>query len=149
MTVIEAEALVHWLGGDGGSVCGGWRARPIRRRCRAINRAVLARPGFRRRRGSVAARRDGAVLARDPRPYRPADRGAALVGCRHGTIFPPLPEGRPADRDARATLPEEPWDASTWVELAGRDAGQPDRVGTLRLILTGEEQGPTSRRCCR
>ncbi len=63
----------------------------------------------------------------------------------NGAIFPPIPNG--AGRliaAARSALPSEPWDASTWpawVAAIPRDAS-PDNAALLRLILTGEEQGP-------
>jgi glutamyl-tRNA synthetase len=47
-------------------------------------------------------------------------------------------------RAARASLPPEPWDASTWAGLLAAIPANasPDNAGWLRQILTGEEQGP-------
>jgi glutamyl-tRNA synthetase len=43
---------------------------------------------------------------------------------------------------ARAALPDEPWDTSTWSNWLAAMQASLDQVATLRLILTGEEQGP-------
>ena len=79
---VETEALVTWL-------CGGARFNlrnltriPDPAALPALNREILAQRDFACGRGSSAARRHRDVLACDPRPYRSADRGAALVECR-------------------------------------------------------------------
>jgi glutamyl-tRNA synthetase len=62
-----------------------------------------------------------------------------------GAIFPPIPDGAaPLIAAARAALPPEPWDASSWAAwLAAIPAdASPDNAAWLRLILTGEEHGP-------
>jgi glutamyl-tRNA synthetase len=138
---IEAEALVRWLGGG---------ARFNLRRLASIldpatlpplNRAVLAHRDF----DPIADRLPSGATE----PFWLAIRGHIdlLTEARHwwdvvnGTIFPPIPAGAARlIHAARAALPDEPWDEHTWPAwLAALPAGADT---TLRLILTGEDQGP-------
>jgi glutamyl-tRNA synthetase len=142
---IEAEALVAWLGGGPRFTLRRMARKPDPVTLPALNREVLARREF------------ASVKDRLPRgatePFWLAIRGHIdlLTEARHwwdvvnGSIFPPIPDG--AARliaAARTALPSEPWDTSTWAAwLAAIPAGtSPDNAAWLRLILTGEEQGP-------
>jgi len=138
---IDAEALIAWLGGGGRFKLRGVSGKPDPVALPALNRGVLARRDF----VSVADR----LPAGATETFWLAIRGHIdlLSEARHwwdvvnATIFFPIPEGA-ADlvRLARDTLPEEPWDARTWSAWL---AALPDEAdGTLRQILTGEEQGP-------
>ncbi len=68
-----------------------------------------------------------------------------------GEIVPPPLEGEGAFlREARAVLPEEPWDETTWERWTAEIKGATGRRGRalfhpLRLALTGEESGPELR----
>jgi glutamyl-tRNA synthetase len=141
---IEAEALMHWLGGEAERFS-------LRRMARmpdpvalpALNRAILAHRDF----PDVADRLPFGANE----PFWLAIRGHIdlLTEARHwwnvvnGTIFPPVPEGAAGlITAARAALPDEPWGVSVWTAwLAAIPAGSGD-AAMLRLILTGEEQGP-------
>jgi glutamyl-tRNA synthetase len=142
---IEAETLVNWLGGGARFNLRGLTRKPDPAALPSLNRDVLARRPF------------DAVADRLPKgatdSFWLAIRGHVdlLTEARHwwdvvnGTIFPPVPPG--AGRliaAARAALPDEPWDTSSWSEwLAMIPANaSPDNEAQLRLILTGEEQGP-------
>jgi glutamyl-tRNA synthetase len=141
---VERESLIDWLG------CGGQGFSP-RRLARkpdpaalpALNRAVLARRAF----GSVVDRLPPGATE----PFWLAIRGHIdlLTEARHwwdvvnGTIFPPIPEGAPdLVRRARAALPDEPWNEQTWSAWLAALTADTDTATTLRLILTGEDQGP-------
>jgi glutamyl-tRNA synthetase len=63
----------------------------------------------------------------------------------NGTIFPPVSEA--AARlmpEALKALPEEPWDDTTWTKWLSELPSDlnTDNASTLRLALTGEDQGP-------
>jgi len=138
---IEADALLSWLGRGEDFTLRGLARKPDPAALPALNRAVLADREF----GSVMDRLPSGATE----PFWLAIRGHIdlLTEARHwwdvvnGTIFPPIPDGAaPLVRQARATLPEAPWDERTWTTWraalpAGADAA-------LRLILTGEDQGP-------
>ena len=68
-----------------------------------------------------------------------------------GEIVPPPLEGEgPFLREARAVLPDEPWDEATWERWTGALKAASGRKGRalfhpLRLALTGEESGPELR----
>jgi glutamyl-tRNA synthetase len=138
---IEPEALARWLGG-------GPRFN-LRRMARTPDPAVL--PSINRE--TLARREFAAVEDRLPagatEPFWLSIRGHIdlLTEARHwwdvvnGSIFPPVPEGAAGLlHDARAALPPEPWDEHTWANWL---AAMPEAAAdTLRLILTGEEQGP-------
>jgi glutamyl-tRNA synthetase len=142
---IDPEALIAWLGGGPDF--------SLRRMGRKLDPAML--PLLNR---DVLARRDFAAVAdRLPsgstEPFWLSVRGHIdlLTEARHwwdvvnGTIFPPIPDGAAAlVRAARASLPPEPWDTSTWARLLAAIPANasPDNAGWLRQILTGEEQGP-------
>jgi glutamyl-tRNA synthetase len=140
---IEAEALVAWLGCGPRFSLRGLARKPDPAALPALNRAVLARREF----AAVADR----LPAGATEPFWLAIRGHIdlLTEARHwwdvvnGTILFPIPDGAAAlARQARAALPEEPWDDRTWADwLAALPAGT-DTAAALRLILTGEEQGP-------
>jgi glutamyl-tRNA synthetase len=142
---IDPEALVEWLGGG--------KDFSLRRMARKLDPVAL--PPLNR---EVLARREFAeVVERLPpgatEPFWLAIRGHIdlLTEARHwrdvvnGTIFPPVPEGAAGMLDkARQSLPGEPWDETTWPAWLAAipvDANS-DNAATLRLILTGEEQGP-------
>jgi len=141
---IEAETLSNWFGGG---------AERFNLRQMAGKPDPVALPSLNR---DILARRDFAAVAdRLPRgaaePFWLAIRGQIdlLTEARYwwdvvnGTIFPALPENAAAlIAAARAALPPEPWDTSTWpawLAAIPADAGQAE---ALRLILTGEERGP-------
>lgn len=141
---IEAEALIDWLGAGGPRFSPRRMARvPDPAALPALNREVLERREF----GSVADRLPpGATES-----FWLAIRGHIdlLTEARHwwdvvnGTIFFPIPEGA-ADlvRRARAALPNEPWDDRAWASWLAAIPADPDNATALRLILTGEDQGP-------
>lgn len=142
---IEAESLLSWLGCGERFNIRDLAAVPEPETLPAVNRAVLARREF----DAVADRLPpGATAA-----FWLAVRGHVdlLTEARHwwdvvnGTLFPPVPEDAALlAREARRTLPEEPWDTATWrLWLASIPAdASPDNARVLRLMLTGEEQGP-------
>jgi glutamyl-tRNA synthetase len=142
---IDPAALVAWLGGDGRFSLRRLAKIPDLVTLPVLNRAVLARRDF----ASVADR----LPANATEPFWLAIRGHIdlLTEARHwwdvvnGTIFPPLPDGAAALlRAARAALPPEPWNTATWSAwlAAIPEESSPDNAAWLRLILTGEEQGP-------
>ena len=152
---IDAEALVTWLGGGQRFTLRRMARKPDPVALPALNREVLARREF----GSVADRLPRGATE----PFWLAIRGHIdlLTEARHwwdvvnGSIFPPIPDGAAQlIAAARATLPPEPWDNSTWAawlaaippdaspDNASPDNASPDNAAWLRLILTGEEQGP-------
>jgi glutamyl-tRNA synthetase len=62
-----------------------------------------------------------------------------------GTIFPAIPAGAARlIHAARAALPDEPWTETTWAAWLALipEHASADNQSRLRLILTGEEQGP-------
>jgi glutamyl-tRNA synthetase len=142
---VETEALVTWL-------CGGARFN-LRNLTRIPDPAAL--PALNR---EILARRDfGAVVDRLPQgateTFWLAIRGHIdlLTEARHwwnvvsGTIFPPIPAGAARlVHAARAALPEEPWSETTWATWLALipEHASADNQTQLRLILTGEEQGP-------
>ena len=138
---IDAEALVAWLGGGEAFSARRLARKPDPVALPSLNRAVLARRDF----GSVVDRLPSGATE----PFWLAIRGHIdlLTEARHwwdvvnGTILFPIPEGAAEQtRQARAALPDEPWDEHTWPAwLAALPAGSD---ATLRLILTGEDQGP-------
>ena len=143
---IEAEALVKWLGGGATRFVSRQMAhRPDPVALPLLNRDVLARRDF----ASVADRLPRGATE----PFWLAIRGHIdlLTEARHwwdvvaGTIFPAIPDGAAALMAvARTALPSEPWDLSTWpawLAAIPADASS-DNADALRLILTGEEQGP-------
>jgi glutamyl-tRNA synthetase len=137
---VEAEALVTWLAGARFSLRGLAR-KPDPAALLSLNHDVLARRPF----VSVADRLPPGATE----PFWLAIRGHIdlLTEARHwwdvvnGTIFPAIPEGAAGlIAAARAALPSKPWDVSTWSAwLAAMPSGSAE---PLRLILTGEEQGP-------
>jgi glutamyl-tRNA synthetase len=141
---IEAEALTAWLTSARFSLRGLAR-KPDPEALPAINHDILAHRDFE----TVADR----LPAGATEPFWLAIRGHIdlLTEARHwwdvvnGAIFPPIPDGS-ADlvAAARAAIPPEPWDASTWAAwLAATSKNvSPDNAARLRLILTGEEHGP-------
>ena len=140
---VEAEALVAWLGLDGRF---SWRRlleKPDPAALPPLNRAVLGRRLFQ----EVADRLPPGATE----PFWRAIRGHIdlLTDARHwwdvvaGEIFPEIP-GNAATliHTARAALPPEPWDGTTWSGwLAALPIGQDD-IETLTLLLTGETAGP-------
>jgi glutamyl-tRNA synthetase len=137
---IEAETLAAWLGGDSRFDRRGMRSKPDPATLPRLNRDVLARREF----VTVADR----LPAGATEPFWRAIRGHVdlLTEARHwwevvnGTIFPPIPEGAASlVRQARAALPPEPWSDQTWATWLRAVPGAAD---TLRVILTGEDQGP-------
>jgi glutamyl-tRNA synthetase len=141
---IEAEALIDWLGGGGPRFSPRRMARvPDPVALPSLNREVLARREF----GSVADRLPPGATE----PFWLAIRGHIdlLTEARHwwdivnGTILFPIPEGA-ADlvRQACAALPDEPWDHRAWAAWLAAIPADQDNATTLRLILTGEDQGP-------
>jgi glutamyl-tRNA synthetase len=141
---IEAETLIHWLGGG---------AERFNLRQMAGKPDPVALPWLNR---DVLARRDfAAVVDRLPRgatePFWLAIRGhiELLTEARHwwdvvsGTIFPPFPDSASAFIPAaRAALPPEPWASGTWPAWLAAIPVSADQAAALRLILTGEERGP-------
>jgi glutamyl-tRNA synthetase len=143
---VEAEALVQWLGG--GPRRFGFRqmaGKPDPMTLPVLNRDILARREF------------AVVMDRLPagatEPFWLAIRGHIdlLTEARHwwdvvnGTIFPPMPNNAATlVTVARDSLLPEPWTSTTWAAwLAAIPAdASPDNAACLRLILTGEEQGP-------
>jgi glutamyl-tRNA synthetase len=142
---IEADTLAAWLGGGPRFSLRGMTGKPDPAALPALNRHILAHRGF----ASVADRLPSGATE----PFWLAIRGHIdlLTEARHwwdvvsGTIFPPIPDGAAhLVALARAALPNEPWDATTWtawLAVLPPDAS-PDNAAWLRLILTGEEQGP-------
>jgi glutamyl-tRNA synthetase len=142
---IEAEALVAWLGGGPRFSLRRMAHKPDPVALPSLNREVLARREF----GSISDRLPAGATA----PFWLAIRGHIdlLNEARHwwdvvnGTIFPPIPDGAAQlVRRARETLPGEPWDERTWpawLAAIPPDAGN-ENAARLRLILTGEDQGP-------
>jgi glutamyl-tRNA synthetase len=140
---IEAEALIAWLGGGQRFGLRRMARKPDPAALPALNREVLARREF----GSVADR----LPAGATEPFWLAIRGHIdlLTEARHwwdvvnGTSFFPIPEGAAQlVRQARAALPGEPWDEKTWSSWLAALPADAGTVTTLRLILTGEDQGP-------
>jgi glutamyl-tRNA synthetase len=138
---VEAEALVQWLGGSARFDPRGLARIPDPAMLPPLNREVLAHRDF------------VAVTDRLPpgatEPFWLAIRGHIdlLTEARHwwdvvsGTIYPPIPAGAARlIHAARAALPAEPWDERTWP--AWLAVLPPGAGATLRLILTGEDQGP-------
>ncbi len=142
---IEPETLTNWLGGGEGFCPRSLARKPEPAALPARNRVVLGRRDF----AAVADRLPpGAseafwlAIRGHIDLLREAEYWFDVV---NGTIFPPIPEGAgPLLRDARATLPPEPWDARTWAAwlaaMPMREGG--DNAAELRQILTGEAQGP-------
>lgn len=138
---VEAAALVTWLGCDARFSLRGLARVPDPAALPMLNRDVLARRDF----VTVADRLPRGATE----PFWLAIRGHIdlLTEARHwwdvvsGTIFPAIPDGAASlIAAARAALPPEPWDISTWAAwLAAIPAGS---EAQLRLILTGEERGP-------
>jgi glutamyl-tRNA synthetase len=142
---IEAEALVRWLGGGARFNLKGLARIPDAVTLASLNREILAHREF----GSVADR----LPAGATEPFWLAIRGHIdlLTEARHwwdvvsGTIFPPIPAGAARlIHAARAALPNEPWDETTWAAWLALipEQASSDNAAQLRLILTGEEQGP-------
>jgi glutamyl-tRNA synthetase len=142
---IDPEALIQWLGGGAGFTLRGLAARPDPVSLPALNRAVLARREF----ASVA----GNLPSGATEPFWLAIRGSIdlLTEARtwwdviNGAIYPMIPDRASALLPAaRLTLPPEPWDETTWAQwLAALPAGaSPDNAAMLRLVLTGDDQGP-------
>jgi len=140
---VEAEALVAWLLGGSRFSLRGMARIPDPVALPALNRAVLAQRDF----ASVADRLPPGATEL----FWLAIRGHIdlLTEARHwwdvvsGTIYPPIPDGTgPLVQQARAALPEEPWDEQTWPSWLAAIGADPDNTASLRLILTGEEQGP-------
>ena len=139
---IEPEALVTWLTGDRFNLKRLARVPdPVALPWR--NRAVLARRNFQ----DVADR----LPAGATEAFWLAIRGHIdlLTEARHwwdvvnGTIFLPIPEGANAlIASARVALPPEPWTPATWAIWLAAIPADAAAAGQLRLILTGEEQGP-------
>jgi glutamyl-tRNA synthetase len=138
---IEAEALANWLGMGDGFHLHRLSRKPDLTALPALNREVLAHRDF----GSVADRLPPGATE----PFWLAIRGHIdlLTEARHwwdvvdGAIFPAVPDGSaPLAQRARDALPTEPWDANTWP--AWLAAIGPDGTDTIRLMLTGEDQGP-------
>ncbi|MSP02207.1 MAG: glutamate--tRNA ligase [Acetobacteraceae bacterium] len=138
---IEAEGLSRWIGAGGRFSARQFARNPDAAMLPSINREVLARRDF----ADVADR----LPAGATEPFWLAIRGHVdlLNEARHwwdvvnGAVFPPIPTGSGAlIQAARAALPPEPWDPGTWA--AWRANLPPGSDDTLRLLLTGEEQGP-------
>lgn len=142
---IEAEALVRWLGGGTRFNLRGLARVPDPVTLPSLNHEILAHRDF----GAVADRLpQGATEA-----FWLAIRGHIdlLTEARHwwdvvaGTIFPPIPAGAARlIHAARAALPAEPWDQTTWAAWLALipEHASADNAAQLRLILTGEERGP-------
>lgn len=142
---IEAAALVRWLGFGGRFNLKSLASSPDPAALPSLNRDILAHREF----AAVADR----LPAGATEAFWLAIRGHIdlLTEARHwsdvvsGTIFPPIPAGAARlIHAARAALPEDPWDADTWaawLALIPENASA-DNAAQLRLILTGEEQGP-------
>ncbi len=142
---VMAGALSDWLVGDADRL--DWRALrvvPDAATLLALNRRVLASTDF----DTVADRLPpGATEA-----FWLAVRSAIdLTGDAalwwdvvSGTI--PPPEASPArdlPRQALSSLPDEPWDATTWgAWLAAIPGAEPETAATLYHLLTGEDFGP-------
>jgi glutamyl-tRNA synthetase len=142
---IEAAALVRWLGGGGRFSLRNLARSPDPVALASLNRETLAQREF------------AAVLERLPQGATEAFwlviRGHIdlLTEARHwwdvvsGTIYPPIPSGAARlIHAARAALPAEPWTDATWAEWLALipENASTDNAAQLRLILTGEEQGP-------
>ncbi len=142
---IEAEALTTWLLGGGRFALRGLAKIPDPAALPSLNREILAQRAF----SAVADRLpQGATET-----FWLAIRGhiELLTEARHwwdvvsGTIFPPIPAGAARlIHAARAALPAEPWNETTWAAWLGLipEHGSADNQARLRLILTGEEHGP-------
>ena len=134
---IDPEALSNWLGISARFNIRDLRSVPDPAALPAINRGVLARRSFM----SVADRLPRGATE----PFWLAIRGHIdlLTEARHwwevvnGTIFPPM--SHDAADFARA-LPAEPWNAAAIA--AWLHGLPPGAIARLRLMLTGEEQGP-------
>ena len=142
---VESEALVTWLGGGARFNLRNLTRIPDPVALPALNREILAHRDF------------AAVVDRLPsgatEPFWLAIRGHIdlLTEARHwwdvvsGTIFPPIPAGAARlIHAARAALPDEPWNETTWTAWLALipEHASADNAAQLRLILTGEEQGP-------
>jgi glutamyl-tRNA synthetase len=142
---IDPEALVSWLGGGAGFSLRGMAAKPDPAALPSINRAILATRDF----AAVADHLPPGATE----PFWLAIRGSVdlLTEARHwwdvvnGSIYPMIPDRALAFAPvARAALPPEPWDETTWSQWLAAlpaDAGQ-DRAAMLRFVLTGDDQGP-------
>jgi glutamyl-tRNA synthetase len=140
---VEPQAVVEWLDCGAGFSLRGLSHIPNPVALPLLNRDVLARREF----AAVADR-----LPRDAtEPFWLAIRGHIdlLTEARHwwdvvnGTIFPAIPDGAAElIAAARAALPLEPWDASTWAAWLTAIPADARQAGELRLILTGEDRGP-------
>lgn len=138
---VEAEAIARWLGFTGRFAARQLAKIPDPAGLPAINRAVLAERPF----ADVVDRLPSGATE----PFWLAIRGHIdlLNEARHwwdvvnGTIFPAIPDGAGATiAAARAALPPEAWDSTTWPSWL---AALPDGADPiLRLTLTGEAQGP-------
>ncbi len=143
---IEAEALASWLDCGERFNIRNLLSIPEPETLPAVNRALLARRDF----ASVADRLPPGATE----PFWLAVRGHIdlLTEARHwwdvvnGTIFPPVPAGAARlAQEGRRVLPEEPWEGGTWkawLDAIPVDASL-DNAMLLRLLLTGEEQGPS------
>jgi glutamyl-tRNA synthetase len=142
---IEAEALVRWLGFAARFNLKSLARSPDPATLPALNRDILAHREF----SAVADR----LPAGATEAFWLAIRGHIdlLTEARHwwdvvsGTIFPSIPAGAARlIHAARAALPVEPWNEATWpawLALIPEHASA-DNAAQLRMILTGEEQGP-------
>ena len=142
---IEAEALVAWLGlGERFNWCR-LSDKPTPAALPALNRAILARRDF----AGVADRLPPGATE----PFWLTIRGHIdlLTEARHwwdvvsGSIFPEIPDGVSAlVKAARDALPAEPWDDATWSAwlAAIPPNASEDNARLLRLMLTGEDEGP-------
>jgi glutamyl-tRNA synthetase len=142
---VEAEALTTWLGGGSRFNLRNLKGIPDPVALPALNRDILAHREF----AAVSDRLpQGATEA-----FWLAIRGQIelLTEARHwwdvvnGTIFPPIPPGAARlIHAARAALPDEPWNETTWAAWLGLipEHEGADNQARLRLILTGEEHGP-------
>ncbi len=138
---VEAEAVSRWIGAGGRFSPRQFARKPDPEALPGINREVLARRDF----ADVADRLPpGATEA-----FWLAIRGHIdlLNEARHwwdvvdGAIFPPIPEGADATiAAANASLPPDPWSSDSWSAWTAAlpEGGE----AVLRLLLTGEAQGP-------
>jgi glutamyl-tRNA synthetase len=140
---IESEALVRWLGGGLRFNLKGLARIPDPATLPALNREILAHREF----NAVADRLPSGATEK----FWLAIRGHIdlLTEARHwwdvvnGTIFPPIPAGAARlIHAARVALPDEPWNEHTWTAWQAALQAGADDAAKLRLILTGEEQGP-------
>jgi glutamyl-tRNA synthetase len=140
---VDSAALVAWLGLDGPFAWRRLRDKPDPTALPPLNRAALARRSFQ----EVADRLPPGATE----PFWLAIRGHIdlLTEARHWwevvseAIFPEIPDGAGrVIQTARAALPEEPWDGTTWSTwLAALPLDKAD-TATLRHLLTGEDDGP-------